>query len=261
MIKRIREYWKQIEATERAVWLLALFGLVFVVVLALRTEINIKFEIGTNEVIIDTSYYNIKDHVEVLEPSKNLYDYLQTDTVLFGSSYSLEQQIYFMDNFVGQMEGGVDKNIKHKTNFYFIHCTATPQGRDIDADWLVNFFHRPQPYGRGWARVGYSACITEDGTLDTLSEFNLDGYTSIDEFTYGVRGVNMQSLNFALVGGVDENLNPEMNYTPEQIVRLTRLIDEIICSDPEAIIIGHRDHEGVKKACPSFDVRELYNLY
>jgi len=261
MMKKILDYFRMRQLTEKAVYIMFGIGLVFVIILACNTKINIKTEINVGDYIVDTSYYDLADHVEILNPSKILATFDQdVDTILFGDSYTLEQQIFFYDMLASsglQMDNNtnaIDPHIKHKTKFYFIHCTASKYSAQLDGEWFTNFFHNE----RGWSRVGYSAIILHNGKLDTLSPFNLDGYTSIDEFTYGVRGVNMQSLHFAYVGGIDGKGAPMDSRTIEQKETMMKLIQEIRCSDPDAVIIGHRDHPNVAKACPSFDVREYY---
>lgn len=36
-----------------------------------------------------------------------------------------------------------------------LHCSATPEGRDIDAAIIRKWHTNPQPYGRGWSDIGY----------------------------------------------------------------------------------------------------------
>ena len=53
------------------------------------------------------------------------------------------------------------KQIKRKINKIIIHCTATPEGRQIDID-DVRRWHIEE---RGWSDVGYHFLILLDGTI------------------------------------------------------------------------------------------------
>jgi N-acetylmuramoyl-L-alanine amidase len=142
----------------------------------------------------------------------------------------------------------------NKTRYYNFHCTASKEGIDLDGAWFLRFFRND----RGWKNPGYNGIILLDGTLEKLHPYNMDGYTTRDEISNGVKGRNSVSLNFAYVGGVDKFLRSKDTRTPAQIKTMTKLAYQLRCSDSEAIFMGHRDHMGVSKACPSFDVNEEY---
>ncbi len=57
-----------------------------------------------------------------------------------------------------------------KINKIIIHCTATPEGRDIDAEtidkWHIN---------RGWSGIGYHYVVKLDGTIEEGRSVNKTG--------------------------------------------------------------------------------------
>ena len=50
-----------------------------------------------------------------------------------------------------------------------IHCTATPEGREVSADEIRRWHCAPlSEGGRGWRQVGYTDLIHLDGTVERL---------------------------------------------------------------------------------------------
>jgi N-acetylmuramoyl-L-alanine amidase len=80
----------------------------------------------------------------------------------------------------------------------------------------------------------------------------------IEEIGAHVKGHNKDSIGICLVGGVSKDGRTEFNFTRWQIDSLERLLDVIKNEFPHAEVKGHRDFEGVTKACPSFDVIAWY---
>ena len=125
-----------------------------------------------------------------------------------------------------------------------VHCTATPQTATVSSI---------QSYWRNvlkWKMPGYHFIIKPDGEVVKL--------LSVDEISNGVKGFNSVSINIAYIGGVDSQNNPIDNRTPAQKKALRDLLKLFKIAHPKAIIQGHRDFPGVKKACPSFDAKKEY---
>jgi N-acetyl-anhydromuramyl-L-alanine amidase AmpD len=58
-----------------------------------------------------------------------------------------------------------------------------------------------------------------------------------------------------MAGGVaDDAVTPENNFTDAQWTTLYLTLKELHEQFPKAVIVGHRDLDMGKKACPSFDV-------
>lgn len=100
---------------------------------------------------------------------------------------------------------------------------------------------------KGFADVGYHKVIRRNGDIEDGRPENIVGAHA--------RPINSISLGVCLVGGVDDNKKPENNFTPKQFKSLEAILRLWKAKDPDAQIIGHKDVPGVKKACPSFNVK------
>ncbi len=56
-----------------------------------------------------------------------------------------------------------------RLKYLVIHCTATPEGRDVTSDEIRRWHTDPvSKGGRGWTQVGYTDLIHLDGTVERL---------------------------------------------------------------------------------------------
>lgn len=131
--------------------------------------------------------------------------------------------------------------------YIVIHCSAHPPRtkadiKDITRDHLM----------RNFRTVGYHYVITRAGIRQKGRPENEAGAHEPK--------VNRCSVAVCLIGGVrDDNIKvPEDNFTAEQYHELALLVKDLKSRYPKAEVLGHRDIPGVKKACPSFDVRAWY---
>lgn len=131
-----------------------------------------------------------------------------------------------------------------KTDYIVVHCSATGTQNFGAAD--IDKWHRKQ----GWACIGYHYVIRRDGTVEEGREEDVVGAH--------VAGFNENSIGICMIGGVDADdpAKAQNNFTKEQFDSLKQLLVDLKVRHPHATIQGHRDFPGVKKACPSFDVRE-----
>ena len=125
-----------------------------------------------------------------------------------------------------------------------LHCTATPEGRDVSAEDI-----RQWHLDRGWSDIGYHYVIDINGNLQEGRPLTRAGAH--------VRGYNKGSIGIAYVGGVDANLKPKDTRTEDQKGRLKALILDLMDEYPEATLHGHNEFSN--KACPSFDVQKEYD--
>ena len=134
---------------------------------------------------------------------------------------------------------------REATNKIIIHCAATSPSMDIGA-MEIERWHRQ----RGFQCIGYHFVIRRDGTLEYGRE--------VDEVGAHVTGNNSDSIGICLVGGVKESdkKTPEKNFTQAQYDTLMMLVDDLKTSYPDAKVYGH--NEFASKACPCFDVREIF---
>ena len=123
-----------------------------------------------------------------------------------------------------------------------VHCAATPPTLDIGVDEI-----RRWHLGRGFKTVGYHYVIRRSGEVELGRPVGHVGAHAI--------GHNADSIGICLVGGIDNEGEPDANFTPSQYESLRALIVTLRDTLPIRSVIGHRD-TGARKACPSFDVRE-----
>jgi N-acetylmuramoyl-L-alanine amidase len=137
----------------------------------------------------------------------------------------------------------------NRIDFIAVHCSATPATLDWDVE-DVRRSHRQ----RGWRDVGYHYIIKRDGTLQKGRPDNIPG-------AHEPR-INRNSIAICMIGGSPPIGSPEHrkglgenNFTEAQWKTLAQIVRELHAKHPAAEIIGHRDVPGVRKACPSFDVK------
>lgn len=135
--------------------------------------------------------------------------------------------------------------VKSRVGFIAVHCAATRPSQDLDVADI-----RRMHLQRGFLDVGYHFVIKRDGTVQEGRPLNRQGAH--------VSRYNHLSIGICLVGGVSEkDVNvPEDNFTDAQFDALHALLARLSKEYPHAVIQGHRDFPGVRKACPSFDVRD-----
>lgn len=134
---------------------------------------------------------------------------------------------------------------RKQTNYLVVHCSATKPSMDIDAK-EIDRWHRQF----GWSRIGYAYVIKRNGEVEVGR--------GADEIGAHVKGYNNESLGICLIGGVDDNGDPDSNFTDHQWTALKNTITLLKDQYPQAEVLGHRDFPDVKKACPCFDVREWW---
>ena len=123
-----------------------------------------------------------------------------------------------------------------------VHCSATPEGKSFTVK-DIDRWHREQ----GWNEIGYNAVVLLDGTIEQgRDEAKVPSH---------VAGHNANSIAICYIGGVGADGKPKDTRTAEQRAALKRWLKEKKAQYPGAVILGHSDYPGVKKACPSFRAR------
>lgn len=143
-------------------------------------------------------------------------------------------------------------------NLIVVHCSATPEGRDVTAA-DINKMH----IARGFKKIGYHYVVRLDGTVEKGRNEN--------EIGAHVKGYNANSIGVCYVGGVaSDSKTPKDTRTPAQKSALKKLLHTLKQRYPNARIVGHRDlshdlnHDGKiepsewVKACPCFNAEEEY---
>jgi len=141
-------------------------------------------------------------------------------------------------------------------DYLVVHASASQAKSDIGVK-EIDAMHRKRGFIGG---VGYHYVIRRDGTIEKGRPDNKPGAHA--------RGYNHLSLGICLIGGVKQvrdpvtkklTLEPEDNFTDKQKLALYDLLSRLSAEHPDATILGHRDLPDVRKACPSFDVREWWD--
>jgi N-acetylmuramoyl-L-alanine amidase len=178
-----------------------------------------------------------------------------------------------------------------KLEYLVIHCTATPEGRNVSKEEIEMWHKAPRQLkdgswkymgkvyeerddlpeeklngrdiryitGRGWDRFGYSDMLHIDGKLENLTPYNQDNKVDPWEMTWGASGINSKSRHVVYVGGlreevIDDHFEPADTRTEDQIDGLEIYAKYMILRHPDIKIAGHNSFS--KKACPCFNVAE-----
>ncbi len=143
-----------------------------------------------------------------------------------------------------------------KLNLLIIHCTATPEGREVSAKQIRDWHTKPvSEGGRGWKQVGYADVIHLTGLVENLVPYNEDDFVDAREITNGVSGiVNPQARHVVYVGGCNADMKAKDTRTPMQLLALANYVKHVIAAHPNIQVAGH--NQFAPKACPSFDVAQ-----
>ena len=140
-----------------------------------------------------------------------------------------------------------------KLELLIIHNTATPKGREVSKQEIIDWHTKPKPHGNGWSKAGYTDMIHLDGRLENITPFDQDDDVEGFEITNGVRGINSISRHIVCVGGSSEVLTPEEVLTVGQLISLELYVKYTIMRHPNIQIGGHNQFTD-QKSCPGFDV-------
>ena len=114
-----------------------------------------------------------------------------------------------------------------KLKYLVIHCTATPEGREVSGAEIRAWHTNPvSKGGRGWKQVGYTDL------------FHLNG--GVERLVYAG-------------GCAKDGKTPADTRTSWQKKALEKYVKDFHRRFPDVRIVGH--NELAAKACPSFDVQ------
>ena len=142
-----------------------------------------------------------------------------------------------------------------RMKYLVIHCTATPEGRDVTG-FEIRHWHTDSVKhgGRGWKQVGYTDLIRLDGRVERLVDNNEDAEVDPWEVTNGAAGYNSVSRHIVYAGGCSaDGKTPKDTRTEAQKEAMKKYVVDFHERFPQIRIVGHRE-QNPKKACPSFDV-------
>lgn len=140
--------------------------------------------------------------------------------------------------------------------YLIIHCSATPELREVRPADIIRMHTAPAPAGRGWKTVGYSRFITLDGEVHALLAYDEDKWIEANEITNGAAGYNSVSRHICYAGGMSKDMKAAKDTrTPAQTAALTEYVKEQIRLHPAIKVLGH--NQVSSKACPSFSVPQF----
>lgn len=148
---------------------------------------------------------------------------------------------------LGEVEEILYKENMRKINRIIIHCSATPEGRDVKTSTIKKWHVDPKPKGNGWSDIGYHYVIEMDGTV-------VHG-RPIKKAGAHVSGHNADSIGVCYIGGMDKEMKKAKDTrTTEQRIALKSLIRTLTAIYEGATVHGHNEY--ANKACPSFNVQQ-----
>lgn len=144
--------------------------------------------------------------------------------------------------------------MKQELKYLVLHCTATPEGRDVSAAEIRRWHTSPvSAGGRGWKQVGYTDLVHLNGSVERLVANNEDAWVDPWEITNGAKGYNSVSRHIVYAGGcAADGKTSKDTRTAEQKAALAQYVKDFHAAYPKVKIIGH--NQVAAKACPSFDV-------
>ncbi len=142
-----------------------------------------------------------------------------------------------------------------KLRYLVIHCTATPEGREVSQADIRQWHTSPPPKGRGWKQVGYTDMIHLDGKTERMVPNNEDAWVDPWEVTNGAKGYNSVSRHLVYVGGLASDAKTSKDTrTAAQLKTMTAYVRSFHQRFPDVEIVGH--NQLAAKDCPCFDVQK-----
>lgn len=129
-----------------------------------------------------------------------------------------------------------------KIDEIIIHCTATPEEREVSVATITKW-HRE----RGFKTIGYHFVIHLDGKVEAGRPIEQVGAHCLAH--------NENSIGICYVGGTDAKGNARDTRTNAQKQSMKMLVQNLMKEYKLTAkqVYGH--NEFAKKACPSFDVQ------
>lgn len=150
------------------------------------------------------------------------------------------------------------KKSTRRIDAIFLHCTATPEGKDYSVDTIRSWHTKPvSAGGRGWSDIGYHYVIYRDGSIHLGRDVNKIGAHVADH--------NAHSIGIVYVGGCEATKNAAGKYpskdtrTTQQKEALVRLVNALLqlYGLKKTQVYGH--YQYANKSCPAFKIEPFRN--
>lgn len=145
------------------------------------------------------------------------------------------------------------KKSRRHVDYIVVHCTATPEGQARTVEEI-----RAEHIRQGWSDIGYHYVVDLEGEAHLGRDADIAGAHVSDH--------NSNSIGVVYVGGLENDpskkysqLKAKDTRTDRQKAALISLLIDLRKLYPYATILGHRDFQGVRKDCPSFDAKKEYH--
>lgn len=129
----------------------------------------------------------------------------------------------------------------HPIRALTIHCSATPEGRDVTAEQLNQWAQAK------FGQRSYHWIVLLDGRkVHNIIDGHIGAHTG---------GRNTGNIGVVYVGGMSKDMKRAKDTrTPAQKKALREIVADYRAKYPGIKVLGHRDWPKVAKDCPSFDV-------
>ncbi len=132
---------------------------------------------------------------------------------------------------------------KKKPELLIIHCSATKEGKDFNAE-DIDRWHK----AKGWDGIGYHIVIKINGEIEYGRSLNHIGAHT--------KFLNHKSFGICYIGGLDAEGKPKDTRTRVQKAALKAVVNAFKEDYPNMTVHGHNEFSS--KACPSFDVSKEF---
>lgn len=136
-----------------------------------------------------------------------------------------------------------------KTDMIILHCSATPEGRDIKAKDIKHWHVE----GNHWQDIGYHYVIDLDGTIESGRDERMVGAHCTN--------YNSHSIGICYVGGCDKSMNAKDTRTKEQKISMFKLVQKLMNRYGLTLKQVHCHYEYAQKSCPSFPIDRFRREY
>lgn len=133
---------------------------------------------------------------------------------------------------------------RKSTKKIILHCSATPEGRDIKAKDILQWHKQ-----RGFETIGYHYVIDLDGKVEQGRNESMVGAHCTNH--------NYDSIGICYVGGCDKKMQPRDTRTQAQKDALLDLVFLLLQKYHLTIDDVYCHNQFASKACPSFVINQF----